>query len=492
MSPPEQSASLSVDSSLDSMQVSLVDSSFNEVVSGAGGLRADGLRPGIYELRFSAGTVAESRLISLSPGEVHQEIAELAFPTATPLPGSSTRDLSHELIAERASQHIARVAQDYELTGAPPVGGGLLVMSRVADGKVSFTEPPELEVQRITAPPDSYPSVSEKWLDDTGPTWVVKAGAVDAGGYCLRTRDGTTVEQPIWVAPGWQTLVFLPSSCDGVEVGQATIVMFPADRTWEPGYELETAQANELALAGLRERRSILPDDLTQVLLESKFVDPMLGLLGAHSLLLRPEVNFEQFDIVIRNLERLLPGLPDVTGLKVLGAEARAAAGEPGEEINEPLEPIAWPPMLLPAYAALIRYDALTGGGTIVPGSPAETVAGLLRGDSIWTAWSPAPDWQRRRRRLFSSSRRRGLFRGFGRPDLGEALREIELAEPATRQVMDYLASVADVEEPTTFSEMLQTELGSPENIAAAITVPLMAVNRALKSIEEEWIHDNE
>jgi hypothetical protein len=309
----------------------------------------------------------------------------------------------------------------------------------------------------------------------------VKAAAVEPGGYSLRTRqDGVTVELPIWVAPGWQTLVFLPGGGESVEVGRATIAMAPAHLPWAPELALGTAQANELALAGLREHRSILPEDLGQLLLESKFVDPMLGVVGAHSMLLSPTVDFEKFDVVVDNLVRLLPALPDVAALKVLGTEARMAAGKAGGEIAEPLPAVAWPPMLLPAYAALVRYDAVTGGGTIVPGSPAETVAGLLRGDSIWTVWNVTQDWVLEPRR-----RRGGLFSRFGRPDLGEVLRGVETAEPAVRQVADYLAILADVEEPENFREMLRTELGSPMNIAAATIVPLMTVKNAIRTIEE-------
>ena len=206
----------------------------------------------------------------------------------------------------------------------------------------------------------------------------------------------------------------------------------------------------------------------------------MLGVVGAHSLLLRPRVDFEQLDVVLGNLAGLLPGLPDVTALRVLGQETRADAGRPGGEIAEHLPPVVWPPMLVAGYAALVRHDAKIGGGMIVPGSLAESVASSLRGDSIWTAWNATQD------RLLEPRRRRGgLFSLFGGPDLGEALRSIGAPEPAIRKVADYLAGLADLEEPGSFKEMLETEQGNPANIAAATTVPLMVVEDAIQAIED-------
>ena len=485
MSPPEHSGSIVIDSGLDSIQVSLVDSTFNEVATGIGGLRATELPPGIYQLRLSAGTVADSRLISLSAGQEYTEVAELAFPTAAPLPGSSTWDPRHELAAEEASQHIVNSSQWGE-----DAEGGLLVMARGTGESQAFANPPELELIRRTAltPAGDVPtafgerSIADKWIHGSGPDWVVRAAAVEPGGYGLRVRQGDDyLEQAIWVAPGWQTLVFFPADGDRVQLRRAAISMTGISAPWKPAFALASAQASELALAGLREHRAILPSNLLQLLLEGKFTDPMLGVVGAHSLLLSPTMDFEQFDVVVHNLRRLLGRLPDVAALEVLGAEARMAAGEHRAELPEQQLPrIDWPPMLLSGYAALVRHDAFVGGGSIVPSSPAEMIAGRLRGNSIWTAWNARPIAATAPR-----SRHSGLFTKFGSPSLGEALREVEATEPATRFVADYLASVADVEAPESFQQILQTELGNPASIAAAITVPLLSVHNAIKTIED-------
>ena len=249
-----------VDSSLESIQVSLVNSSFKEIATGTGGLRADDLLPGIYEMRLSAGTAVDSRLICLGPGEKHSELAELAFPTATPLPGSSTWDPRHELIAVQASQHIVDSARGDDTVG------GLLVMARLEKSKNVLFDSQQLDVRAITnvgAPSSPAGEAASRgaWLHDSGPDWAVQAGAVVAGGYSLRSQqESVAVEQPVWVAPGWQTIIFLPGGDEGIEVGRATIAMAPIDRPWTAEVALPLAQASELAIAGLREHRSILPE----------------------------------------------------------------------------------------------------------------------------------------------------------------------------------------------------------------------------------------
>jgi hypothetical protein len=474
-------ASLRVDSPIDSIQVSLVDSSFNEVAHGTGGLEAE-LRPGIYELRFSAGSSVGSRLINLQAGEKYHEAADLSFPAAIPLRGTSTWNERHQNAAIEASEHAVRTNHGH-------LGGALVVMAR-ALGDLDpdldsdpISRPPEFELAEGTTRAGGHDPFDEEnpacWRRD-GPDWKAMAAAVEPGGYCLRSRSGeSTVEQSLWVAPGWQTLAFLPADRDGVVGSRATVVMAPVDRPWDPEFARRTAQATELALAGLRERRTVLPPNFLDLLLRGKFTDPMLGVLGAHSMLLSPSMDLELFDVVLGNLTRLLPGMPDVAALQVLGDEARLGLGRPERlEMVEDLR-LEWPPMLLVGYTALIRLDAKRTGAVIVPESPAQSVAGRLIGDGIWTAWSTAAP--------IAGPRRRQRARAWWRRDsaVGDALRKLEMPEPTTQLVADYLAQVADAEGAESLEGMLAEELGLAANVAAATNVPLRSVHEAIGALRQ-------
>lgn len=473
---PEDRATVQVRSPIASMQISLVDSSFNEVASGTGDLAEGDLEPGVYELRFSAGPATSTRLINLRAGEEHREVADLSFPAAIPLLGTSTWSEKHEVAATRGSSHIAEVSRG-------PEDGGLLVMARHTVNDTGLPALSEIRLTRETAelgitelPTDE----GQCWWNADGPDWTLTAGAIEPGPYCLHTQQGATpMRQSLWVAPGWQTLVFLPAGPDGIVASHATVAMTELAEPWSPANSRQTAQATELALAGLRERRTVLPADFLDLLLREKFADPMLGILGAHSMLLDPSLDFELFDVVIDNLNRLIPEMPDVAGLQVLGEEAREGAGLPVPENLGPLR-LRWPPMLLLAYTALIRLDSKREGTVIVPGSPAETLAGRLMGDSIWTAWTAekatVPQTRKRRRRAGLRSRESAV---------ANALRAVEAPEPEIRRVANYLASVADIEGPEGFEQMLRGELGLAQNVAMATNVPLRSVQDAIDTIKE-------
>ena len=473
---PEQHASVEVGSPIASMQISLVDSSFNQIASGTGNLAKGDLEPGVYELRFSAGSVASSRLISLRAGEEHREVADLAFPAAIPLPGSSTWNESHAFAAIRGSHHIAE-------TSRAPHDGGLLVMSRRTVGEGDPGKASRFHLSRQTdelglrnVPIDD----GEEWWHADGPDWTLTAAATKPGGYRLQTRLGeTTTEQSLWVAPGWQTLVFLPDGPEGIVASHMAMTMSRIDLPWDPGWFADTTQATELALAGLRERRAVLPQDFLNLLLQEKFTNPMLGILGAHSMLLDPPVDFELFDEVIDNLTRLVPGMPDVAGLQVLGEEAcRTIRERPPREGPGAIR-LSWPPMLLLAYTALIRLDATREGAVIVPGSPAETLAGQLIGDSIWTAWTM------KRAAPTQTRKRRGRAGSGEDSEVANVLRSVVAAEPKIQRVADYLASIADIEVPQGFDQMLEGELGLPQNVAKATNVPLRSVQDAIEAIKQ-------
>jgi hypothetical protein len=308
----------------------------------------------------------------------------------------------------------------------------------------------------------------------------VLAGRVAPGGYGLRTqRNGAEVEQSVWVASGWQTLVFLPMTPSGVSPSRGSIVMVPLDETWNPLLTQPAGQASELALWGLRESRSVVPPNLLDLLLHGKFDDPMLGLLGAHSLLLERHIDFTRFDVVIDNCSGLLPGSPDVAALRAMGEEARRrSASEPsGLALPTPVPPtpVTWPPMLIAGYTALVRLDVETGGVVLARGSRAHAVAERLSTSGVWTVWRT----QQRVR-----SRRRSATARSDETVVASQLRTSDWTTDATERVADYLATVAEVHRPTKLVDLFSEDV-SARTLASEMAMPLDTAERALGEITD-------
>ncbi|MCB1032474.1 MAG: helix-turn-helix domain-containing protein, partial [Acidobacteria bacterium] len=224
--------------------------------------------------------------------------------------------------------------------------------------------------------------------------WAGLCADLDPGGYALEcplppyphsgSRGQELIQQTLWVAPGWTTLVFLPClpgrRLPSLEL--ASVHMAEIDAGFEP-YEAEARQVNlaaELALNGMRTSQRLVPDDLLNLLLHAKFKNPMLGILGAHVLLQGPKTKWQLFDQVVENLKKMLGEAPDCTALEVLGQGRRRS-----ETVS--FSAVSWPPMLAAGYRALIAHDS-DSPGLIEDGSVADHAAAVLHTSWPWSRWT--------------------------------------------------------------------------------------------------------
>jgi len=141
-------------------------------------------------------------------------------------------------------------------------------------------------------------------------------------------------------------------------------------------------QSTGMGLLGLRLGRDLVPGEVRSELLYGKFHNPMLGLIGAHLLLMAAEPKREYVDMVLGNLRwNLLGDVPDVRAL-----EWRAWQRLGGD--RPPQAPFIEPPMLRAGLRAVIDADAEVGG--LVPADGILSWISLYqRADSAWTTWSP-------------------------------------------------------------------------------------------------------
>jgi hypothetical protein len=469
MSSFEASARLILGSPLKSLEFSVVDAEFREVAHGIGALDVNVL-PGIYELRFQAGPQREKRLVSVAPGQIYQDTEiKVAFPSAAPIMGTST---SHE-------HQQAAAAEASQTTTAAGVGAaGLVLMVRnVRDSHHLVCDEATvaaLELRDSELAP--VPEFASGWQLDSGSGWATWSANLAPGGYALRVRrppgrseqEPVVFDQSVWLANGWQTLVFIPNGPHGPVPEAASVHMAELALEWSPG-ERVVSSALELALWGLREGRGVLPMDL-RPLLEGKFQNPMLGIIAAHSLLLHPEPDFELLGTVLGNLAGLVPDHPDLTALLWLEAEKRSESRYPDDAQAPPATLVGWPPLLHASYTALIRRDA-HDESTIPDGSVAERAAAQLLSGGVWTSWEPLED------PVPGGAQDESQL-----PVTPDAMRRAPIANKATQRVARYLADVAEVRQRSLL-EILRDM--APGQIGVAAGLPSASVKRAVDEILE-------
>ena len=183
----------------------------------------------------------------------------------------------------------------------------------------------------------------------------------------------------------------------------------------QPDNRRDVDLAVEAARWSLRQGRPSISSELLGLLLRSKFRNPMLGIIGAHVMLLNAHPDLRALQTVISNLSNLVHGHPDVQALGWLLEDARHEG-----RADRPKDRISWPPMLLASYAAAIERDA-DEPGLLAEGSPAETLAQNLLVTGIWTTWRLPSE---------TTPRKRGAAKG-------------SKTDPAIARVLDYIDALA-------------------------------------------------
>ncbi len=191
---------------------------------------------------------------------------------------------------------------------------------------------------------------------------------VDPGAYLVRRRDrmGDVIEQSVYAVAGWQTQLFaIEASGDDATIGSSRVSVLMAQHRFTPNDpELPLVEAARTALA---DERKVASDALVELLEETD--NPMLGLFGAHLMLISRDaqltqredagagrlseraiaapVEFDQsrFDLIVDRLAAVLGSEhPDILALSTQRSDQDVRA----------LQPISAPPMLWRSWVLLI------------------------------------------------------------------------------------------------------------------------------------------
>lgn len=362
-------------------EVFVIDHTFGLQARGLGGVEAD-VPPGLYKIKYKAGSLIREDPHEVLPGTSPVRVVAPAMPftSVVPLRGTGKSYETHEVAAQSLSREVhLRAGEGSEL---------FLFVRRWSSADAAG-------IEDRAAPPDPARGLSIHDLDgdpvaDVGQLARGGSGplgyagctlAVDPGTYRLRLRSAQwgVLEQIVVTSPGWQTQVFLlapapaPGRHDGsADLARTAMLLAPLGRGFVPDRDdLHLTELARIALAS--QRTALAPDDLTRVL-DGEIENPMLGIYGAHALLVADEPDRSLLRHAADRLTTLLGDHPDVAALRL------AAAGDPGHRA------FPTPPMLLSSWRVVLTA-AIEAPALVPASSLAGRVSPHLWGSGPWLIW---------------------------------------------------------------------------------------------------------
>ncbi len=387
---------LRIDVDVPTIEIFVLDGASVIVARGIGSVDVS-LPIGMYKVRFRLGANVADGYFELPAGKGEFIPPNLpALPIVTPVPLLS--QTSHNLDSTSSSADLAMtwsMATDVTLGK----GSSLFIFMDCANAPHdALILADSVTVTTLAGEPLAFLSNGKADRGCLGCTIEIESGA-----YVLTVvqRRVGTVSQAVYCVAGWQTEVFLPVIQDQmsgalIDPSAAAIMMSPS----QVGFRAESKSAlwaeaarktlasgrlNVTPVATLRGMLSIGPyNPMIEEMLYDKFLNPMLGLYGAHLLaiqkspdnpdLLLPD-NKDALLEVVPNLRKLLGDIPDVMAL-VLQLDPSSAAG-----LQLPI-----PPMLASSWEMIVR--ASIAAPAIIPvDSPAAQISGRVWGTGAWLGW---------------------------------------------------------------------------------------------------------
>ena len=427
------------------------------------------LPPGVYAVRFEAGASVREQLVSLRPGSRPVEVQEkrIAFATAAPLAGTSTDAAEQGAAAARLSLEVHR-----KLGRG---GGRLMVFVRDTDLRARSNPAHDLDLHDAsghkvgTIERDGGSGGGD---DRSHPPWAACTYELEPGCWRLRgpAAGGDPVEQAVYVCRNWQTQVFLErrEAQHGrkrrPDLAGASVLMAKPKSGFDP--ERSDLRIAELARQGLRDRRTVVPEDELRGMLYTKRENPMLAIYGAHLIVHRETPDRGLVAEVARNLRKLVGDHPDVRALDLwLRPDADVTTFET-------------PPMLRSSWKIVIAASA--NRPDLVPrGSLSAAIARRVFGGGPWLRW-----------RAVAEQPRENTVAPAGAPmPLGAALAHVVDALPRDRKAVLEQAGDSPAVESGVIAYACQAgeelEAITDEDVVRSLGVPRTVAEDAMMAVIE-------
>ena len=453
---------LTVSASNPAVEIFIIDGHFRQVGQGLGWLETE-LSPGLYKLKYRAGSLLEAQHLLVPAGSDPLQVTgpEMPFSTSAPLSQTRTTREPHRTNAPPHSHQVHEtVGQD----------SWLYFFSRDLDEARRDNVATGLSLHRLDG--DLLLDLAQAGVHDLREQWAACNVALDPGLYRLHLKldEARTLEQTLVASPDWQTQLFLLRRDYGpdlrrVDLFNAAMLMARPDEGFNP--DQPDWHLTELARQGLVNGRAVVSTTALNEMLYGKFQNPMLGLYGGHLLLLAEQPKWDLLQTVVRNSYHLLgQDHPDVQALALHLAAA-------GRDIPLP-DRCETPPLLRASWRLLIEASA-TRPDLIPAGSLAARIADRVWGSGAWLVWEqpPAADPQEAATAPVeqSMSQMAGL-----------------LAEPQTFKTILEQGELTDVEEGLlryAFQSARQPDLAAPPEAALpqAMGLPYASLQQTLAGL---------
>src|SRR6218665_1612886 len=280
------------------VQVFLMDSNLKLLDKAIGTLKGN-YTPGLYKIKFKAGDNIHEELISLEPDTEYKNInaPEMLNYSSIPLPGIVKNQAEISFMREISS-----------MNNSANILHSLLVFLRSDEGDFDFRS--QFKSIKILN------SDKREMSTALGYRQMKSAAAVniplEPGYYTLRYKNrkkDQELEQTITIHEGWQTQLFITCQDEELDLFSSSLSMSKDQHD-----SIDELKQCELARIALSNNAAIISEQETMSMLYGKFQNPMLGIYGAHLLLLKENVETkkELLGIVFDNLCRLLGKHPDV------------------------------------------------------------------------------------------------------------------------------------------------------------------------------------
>jgi hypothetical protein len=358
-------------------EIAVLDGGLRSVAKGIGKVQQS-LPAGLYKVRVRVGPTLVEQLVSL---DQDRQIAfpQASIPSPIPLERTSRGNTDHTTAAIKASQ-----------TARDVFGAGASVLIFAREQSRSGSEPrhkhnPATGLSLLTESGQELANVEQRAeVNLDGDPCAGWRADIDPGPYRLRLarKDGSTLERALFAGPHAQIQIFL-LQCDYLlpdgglqripDMSGSAIAISPSHQ-FSP--QSRRTRLAEIARYALTQSRRILSDGLLRELLDEKFDDPMLGLLGAHLLLRDKPADAPLFRIVTDNLLRLLG--PDHPDLRALWRRRQPADSTVDSRLESP-------PMLRLSWD--LAVEASIRDPEVLGAEGPSSIAGKILPDAPWLIW---------------------------------------------------------------------------------------------------------
>lgn len=350
---------------------------------------------GLYTVRLERNRLIRERVVRLAN---RTDLSDFDVPrySAAPLHDSA---LSHEYYSEPAARFSLGFTRKPLAAMESGRSASLLVFVRAVNVHQSF-DANELTNGALALRNENGETVSEfsvhevKTSNEYG--WLALSAEAPPGFYRLVSLSKPRREVPLYLFAGFQTQAFILHK-DRLLIEVMRVLMAESEAGFQPSSRIQSIL--DTALEGLMNRAAELTLSAENSLLNEKFTNPILGLIGAYTMFRRlrslaktQEVgqgDLYKVNIVLANLESLIPDSPDLQALQLWRNEL--------QQVTAHSIHVKRPPIFRAGMAAIMQ-GALDGRVEIARRSLFERVTARQFADSPWVTWEALPkkvmsDW---------------------------------------------------------------------------------------------------